>query len=70
MNKFFFILSTIVYMFVFSACSNSEVNDEINRLTGEKAALEQKVEILQTKLDSLKGKNENLLRELKKLDME
>lgn len=68
MTRPVFILATTVCIFLFSACTDSKVNSEIERLSAHKVEMEQQINSLQRQLDSLKNENRQLNDKLAELD--
>ena len=57
-------------LFSFSACSNPEVEQELQREMAKKESLEHKIEALKVELDSLRQENEKMHKQLSDLDMD
>ena len=57
-------------LFSLSACSNSEMEQEIQRQMAQKQSLEHKIEVLKVELDSIRQENEKMHKQLSDLDMD
>ena len=64
------ILLASLSLFSLCACSNQEMEQELQREMVKKQSLEQKIEVLKVELDSLRQANEKMQKQLSDLDMD
>ena len=69
MTRLNVILLAIIATFLFFACSNPEVENEIRLLESKKVELEGQIQALQVQVDSLQKENKKMQDKLSALDM-